>query len=192
MAKKESTFKNMLLTLFVVTLLSSAALGYVYELTKGPIAIAKAKKKELAIMRVTPQFDNQPTSDRFAVAVDEDTIYFYIAKMGEDTVGFAAETFSNIAFGGNIKLLAGFRPDGTIQEIAVLEHKETPGLGDKIMKSKSDWSTQFEGKNPDSFTLKVTKDGGDVDAITASTITSRAYCDAVQRAYDAFKEGGKK
>jgi electron transport complex protein RnfG len=192
MAKKESTFSNMLLTLFTITLLSSAALGYVYELTKGPIAIARSLKKELAIKRVTPEFDNQPVNESFKVPSDGDTVYFYVARMGEDTTGFAVETFSNRAFGGNLKLLAGFLPDGTIKEIAVLEHKETPGLGDKMQKSKSNWSEQFEGKNPDTFILKVTKDGGDVDAITASTITSRAYCDAVQRAYDAFKKGGTK
>lgn len=190
MAKRESTFGSMVLTLFLVTLASSAALGYIYELTKEPIAIAKAAKKNLAIKRVTPEFDNQPGEDYFKVAANEDTLYIYLARSGDDTVGYAVETFSNQAFGGSLKLLVGFLPDGTIKEIAVLEHKETPGLGDKMVKSKSNWSEQFEGKNPDNFQLKVTKDGGDVDAITASTITSRAYCDAVQKAYDSFKEGG--
>ncbi len=192
MAKKESTFFNMLFTLFTVTLFSSAALGFVYELTKEPIAMAKAAKKNLAIERVTPKFNNEPTTDWFSVPANGDSVNFYIARQGDDTVGYAAETFSNIAFGGSLKLLVGFLPGGTIKEIAVLEHKESPGLGDKMLKSKSNWSEQFEGKNPSSFVLKVKKDGGDVDAITASTITSRAYCDAVQRAYDAFKEGGDK
>lgn len=191
MAKKESTFSSMVITLTLITLVSSAAMGYVYELTKKPIAIAKAAKKNLAIKRVTPEFDNKPGEEFYKVPADGDTINFYIARNGGDTVGYASETFSNQAFGGSLKLLVGFLPDGTIKEIAVLEHKETPGLGDKIVKSKSDWSKQFEGKNPDKFILKVTKDGGDIDAITASTITSRAYCDAVQRAYDSFKEGGR-
>ena len=189
MAKKESTFGNMLLTLLIVTLASSAALGFVYELTKEPINIALNAKKNLAIERVTPEFENEPSQEFYKVPVDGDTVFFYIATNMSDTVGYAAETFSNNAFGGKLKLLVGFLPDGTIKEIAVLEHKETPGLGDKMLKSKSDWSSQFEGKNPDNYSLKVTKDGGDVDAITASTITSRAYCDAVQRAYNAFKKG---
>ena len=60
-----------------------------------------------------------------------------------------------------------------------------------MLKSKTNWSMQFNGKNPAHYRLKVKKDGGDVDAITASTITSRAYCDAVQRAYNAFEKGGK-
>ncbi|MBA7542779.1 Ion-translocating oxidoreductase complex subunit G [subsurface metagenome] len=181
----------MVVTLFLVTLASSAALGFVYELTRVPIANAKAAKKNLAIKRVTPEFDNQPGEECYKVPAGGDTIYFYIARKGDDTVGYAAETFSNQAFGGSLKLLVGFLPDGTIKETAVLEHRETPGLGDKMVKSKSDWSRQFEGKNPDEFLLKVKKDGGDVDAITASTITSRAYCDALQRAYESFKEGDK-
>lgn len=192
MAKKESTFSSMLLTLFVVTFVSSAALGFVYQLTSEPIAAAKAAKKTLAIKRVSPDFNNHPGNEEFSVPIDGDSVYFYVARMGNDTVGYAAETFSNIAFGGTLKLLVGFLPDGTIKDIAVLEHKETPGLGEKMLKSKTNWSTQFNGKNPSKFKLKVKKDGGDVDAITASTITSRAYCDAVQRAYNALEEGGAK
>ena len=191
MAKKESTFSNMFLTLLIVTLASSAALGYVFEVTKVPIDIAKGKKLEMAIKRVSPEFDNQPSADSYKIPEGNDTLYFYLAKEGPDTVGYAVETFSNKGFGGKMKLLVGFLPDGTIKNIAVLENKETPGLGDKMQKSKSAWSDQFNGKNPANYSLKVTKDGGDVDAITASTITSRAYCDAVQRAYDAFEKGGK-
>jgi len=88
--------------------------------------------------------------------------------------------------------MVGFAPDGTILRVAVLEHKETPGLGDKIDKSRSDFSVQFEGKNPESFKLSVKKDKGDVDAITASTISSRAFCDAVSRAYSAYIKEGRK
>lgn len=191
MAKKESTFINMVLALFLVTGLASTALGFVYKVTKGPIEEAKAKKKTMAISRVLPEFDNMPSEEVFAVEADGDSVYFYVARMGNDTVGYAIETFSKRAFGGSLKLLAGLLPDGTINNVAVLEHKETPGLGDKISKSKSKWSEQFNGKHPDTFPLKVVKDGGPVDAITASTITSRAYCDALQRAYDAFKKGGQ-
>jgi electron transport complex protein RnfG len=70
----------------------------------------------------------------------------------------------------------------------VLAHKETPGLGDKMDASKSDFPLQFKGKNPADFKLHVTKDGGNVDAITAATISSRAFCDAVERAYVTFQK----
>jgi len=58
-------------------------------------------------------------------------------------------------------------------------------------KKKSDWSDQFNGKDPATYQLKVTKDGGDVDAITAATISSRAFCEAVQQAYDKYEKEGK-
>lgn len=193
MAKKESTFTSMVLTLFLVTLGASGALGYVYELTKDAIADAEAAKKNLAIKRVLPEFNNQPNTEFFKVAAETpgDTLYFYVGKMDNDTVGYAIESYSKNAFAGMLKILAGFTPDGKISSVAVLDHKETPGLGTKM--TESPFKDQFLGKDPAVFNLKVTKDGGEVDAITASTITSRAYSEAVQRAYDALqKEGGKK
>ena len=87
--------------------------------------------------------------------------------------------------------MVGLLPDGTINDISVLEHKETPGLGDKMDKKKSGFSLQFQGKDPVDFTISVTQDGGDIQAITASTVSSRAFCDAVIRAYNAYMEGGK-
>ena len=88
--------------------------------------------------------------------------------------------------------MVGILPDGEINNIVVLKANETPGLGDKIQKSKSNFSNQFNGKNPDHFALKVKQDGGDVDAITAATISSRAFCDAVARAYEIYLEEIKK
>lgn len=193
MAKKESTFTNMVLTLFLVTLFASSALAFVYELTKGPIAEAKRIKKASAIGEVVPTFDNDPGTDLKKLAVNGDTLYFYRARKGNDVTGVAVESFTRDGFSGLIKVMVGFRPDGTLYDIAVLEHAETPGLGDKMEKEKSmdkhtgkSWTTQFEGKDPRSFSLRVKQDNGDVDAITAATITSRAFCDAVQRAYDGL------
>ncbi len=192
MAKTKSSLINMLLTLVLVTAISGLVLGFVYEATKGPIEKSKLAKKNRAIENVVPVFDNQPVAEKFGVPMDGDTIVFYPAKKGGEIVGYAIETYTKKAFSGTFKLMVGLLPDGTINNIAVLEHKETPGLGDKMEKKKSEWSVQFNGKHPDSFKLMVKKDGGDVDAITASTISSRAYCDAVIRAYNAFKKGGKK
>ena len=192
MAKKESSFLNMVLTLFMVTFIASAALGYLYELTKGPIAASKLAKLNNAITQVVPEFDTIPGSEIYKMGIDGDTLVFYPAKKNGELVGTAVSTFTNNGFSGYIKLMVGFLPDGTIHNISVLEHEETPGLGDKMQKNKSKWSLQFNGKNPAEFKLKVTKDRGDVDAITASTISSRAFCDAVDRAYKAYMEGGKK
>ncbi len=191
-SKKESTFLSMVLTLFIITLVASAALGYLYEVTKGPIAESKLAKQNNAIMQVVPEFDNEPGKEVYSMDVDGGTLEFFPAKKNGELVGTAVSTFTNNGFSGNFKIMVGFLSDGTIHNISVLEHKETPGLGDKMQKSKSNWSVQFNGENPADFKLKVTKDGGNVDAITASTISSRAFCDAVNRAYKAYMEGGKK
>ena len=191
MAKKESTFLSMVATLFVVTLVAAGLLGSVYALTKEPIRLAELKKKNEAIQVVVPGFDNEPSQDVERIFMDGDSLYLYTARLGEEILGTAVETFTKQGFSGEFKLMVGFAPDGSIIDIAVIKHAETPGLGDKMEKGKSDFSVQFMGKHPDSFNIAVTKDRGDVDAITASTITSRAYCDAVTRAYGAFMESQK-
>lgn len=192
MAKKESTLINMLVALIMVTLVASTALGFVYQVTKEPIAAAKLAKKLDAIQKVVPVFDNDPNAEEYKMAVDGDTLHFYPAKNNGELVGTAVETFSNQGFTRIIKVMVGITPDGIIHDVAVLDHGETPGLGDKMERKKSDWSTQFQNKNPKEFNISVKKDGGDIDAITASTISSRAFCDAVNRAYNAYIEGGKK
>jgi electron transport complex protein RnfG len=190
---KESNFKNMTLTLLTVTLLSSACLGFVYSFTKGPIDDAQNEKINKALSKVLPEFDNRPSSKKFTREVDGGILTFYPATKGGEQVGTAIQTFTKNGFSGQIDLMVGFISDGTIHGIEVIAHKETPGLGDKMESGKSQFSVQFQGKNPQDFKLSVEKDGGQVEAITASTISSRAYCDAVHRAYDAFiKEGGEK
>ncbi len=193
MVKKESTFGSMVLTLLMVTLLASTALALVYEVTKGPIEEAGRLKKMNAIGEVVPAFDNDPGAEVKKLGEGKDTLYFYFARMGDQLTGVAVESYTYTGFSGLIRIMVGFLPDGSIYDIAVLKHAETPGLGDKMVKSKSldkatglSWSSQFAGRNPVSYRLKVKKDGGDVDAITAATISSRAFCDAVQRAYDGL------
>jgi Na+-translocating ferredoxin:NAD+ oxidoreductase subunit G len=184
MAKKESTFGNMVLTLFSVTAAAALALGGVYNVTKEPIATAKRLKIEKAIGEVLPEFDRL---EEFKVLPDggRDSLTFYRAFKDAELVGTAIRSYTDMGFSGRIWIMAGFTNENLIYGTSVLEHKETPGLGDKIDRKKSDWSElQFNGKDPENFRLKVKKDGGDVDAITAATITARAFCDAIQRAYD--------
>ena len=192
MSKVESTFMNMVITLVVVTLVASTALGFVYSITKEPIAAAKLAKRTRAITEVLPEYDNDPLADSYSVPVESDTLYFYPGMKDSVLVGTAVETFSSKGFSGDIKLMVGLLPDGTIHDVAVLEHKETPGLGDKMDKKKSDFSLQFQGKNPTDFQISVTKDGGKIEAITASTISSRAFCEAVMTAYNIYMERNQK
>ena len=191
--KKESSFFNMVSTLLLISTVAAFSLGMVVNLTKEPIALAKKAKQEAAIKAVLPAFDRLEVL-QVKSAWEDDSLQFNLAYQNDQFVGVAISSFTNKGFGGNIRLMVGLLPDGSINNISVLEHKETPGLGDKMQKNKSSWSEQFNGKNPGSFKLAVTKDGGDVDAITAATISSRAYTDAVKRAYETYQanQGGTK
>ncbi len=186
MAKLKSTLLNMFLSLVLISAIMSLALGFVYLKTKGPIEQADAKKVSDAISAVVPQFDNDPVNDKVIV----EDVDIYPAKVGDSIVGYAVKTYTNKGFSGYIGIMIGISPAGAIQNISILSQKETPGLGSKMIEAK--FKNQFTGKSADSFKFKVKKDGGDVDAITAATISSRAFCDAINRAYDALKKGGLK
>lgn len=187
MAKRESNFINMVLTLFAVSLVASLSLAAVFNATKEPIAKSKALKKEKAIGSVLPEFDKIETF-KIMPPNGKDSVEFNLALKGTDTIGVAIETYTYDGFSGRIKAIVGIKADGTVHDVVHLEHAETPGLGDKVEKSKSTWSDQFKGKAETDFPLLVKKDGGQVDAITAATITSRAYCDAINRAYESYKK----
>lgn len=192
----------MVLTLMIITVVASLALGSIYNLTLEPIAAAKKAARERAIKLVLPEFDSLNT---IMVRIPEDpnlseqgngnqdSLVFYEAYKNGENVGVAVQTFSNQGYDPTqIQIMVGFLPDGVIDSTVVTQQKETPGLGTKMADEK--FNGQFSGINPASFNLSVTKDGGDVDAITASTISSRAVCDALKRAHRTFesykKEGG--
>lgn len=160
----------------------ATALGFVYSVTKGPIAEANKQKEIQAIKEVLPEFDNDPTLEVKSL----DGLNYYTATKNGAVVGYAVKTFTEKGFSGKFTMMVGFNPKGEIVNTSVLEHKETPGLGTKMKEAK--FKDQFPGKNPSTNQLKVKKDGGQVDAITAATISSRAFCDAVQRAYAGFIE----
>ena len=186
MQKLPSTLPNMILSLTIISAVMAVALGFVYEKTKGPIEKSKQAKIINAIAEVLPEFDNDPTKE--STTIENTTLYK--ATKGGEWVGTAVNAFSPKGFSGNVVLMVGFLPDGTIYNISVIEQKETPGLGTKMEEPK--FKNQFKQKNPETFKLSVKKDGGDVDAITASTISTVAFCDAVATAYEAFKKGGAK
>jgi Na+-translocating ferredoxin:NAD+ oxidoreductase subunit G len=182
MAKKlESTLINMILSLVLISMTMSAALGFVYLKTKNPIEMASKQKETEAINQVFPDFDSDPMAN----ATEKNGVTIYQLMLQNKLSGFAIKTFTDKGFGGHIEMMAGFKPDGTITKVVVLSHKETPGLGTKMTDAK--FSSQFPGKNPSQYQLKVKKDGGQVDAITAATVSSRAYCDALQRAFNTLK-----
>lgn len=191
MAKKESTFKNMTIALFVITAVAGLALSAVYSVTKEPIAISQKAKINNAIKMVVPEFET--ISDTVLMPDDgKDSIRIHRLLKGTEKSGVAVQTYTDNGFSGRFTLMVGFTPDGAISNIEVLEHKETPGLGTKM--ALPAFKDQFKGLKLSELPgeqLKVKKDGGSVDAITAATISSRAFCDAVNRAYETNKKGGK-
>ena len=190
MAKLESNLKTMVLSLFGVCAVASTLLAFMNQVTEGPIAESKLKAKLEAIQLVVPEFTNNPSEEMYLIPSDLGDLECYPARRDSQLVGVAISTRTNIAFSGSFALMVGFTPTGEIINTSVLEHKETPGLGTKMMEAK--FKSQFEGKNPGTNNLKVKKDGGEIDAITAATITSRAFSDAIVRAYKSWQEGGKK
>jgi electron transport complex protein RnfG len=190
MKKLESSLLNMVLVLTGVTVVMGGILAYVNHLTEGPIAEQKAKALSdgiKSVMGVSELTVSDPDTVRQTVSGKELTYVIYPAKdaKGQD-LGAAVESTTN-GFGGNLKVLVGFNPQGTILGYTLLEHAETPGLGAKADR----WFQRGEkgdiiGKDPKE-PLTVSKDGGQIDAITASTITSRAFLLAVNNAYNAYK-----
>ena len=178
----KSNLGNMVLVLGLTCLLCSGILGGAYVLTKEPIDAAAAEKTNRAISQVLPSFEN--ASERSFVEVYGKDFPYYVAKNGEDLVGYAIES-TVVGFGGNLTVMVGVTPDRVVCNTSVLSHSETPGLGAKCTTDPK-FVSQWAGLNPSEKILTVKKDGGDIDAITASTITSRAYALAVENALAAF------
>ena len=178
----------MTICLLAICLVCSGLLAGVYALTAEPIAAAAAAKNEAAIMEVLPET---------AVTVEEErTVEFegasYAYNLAYDEVGNVVGCAINVApvgFGGPIAIKVGFDVNGVIWNTKVLSQAETPGLGAKCVEPS--FSDQFKGFDPAEKDLAVKKDGGDVDAITASTITSRAYADGLLLASKVFQAIGQ-
>ena len=180
----QSSFKNMTICLFVICLVCSALLAGVYALTAEPIAAAAAAKNEAAIKEVLPE--SAVTIEEVRTVDMDGQKYEYNLAYDEqgNTVGCAINV-APVGFGGPIAIKVGFDANGVIWNTKVLSQAETPGLGAKC--TEASFSDQFKGFNPAQKRLSVKKDGGDVDAITASTITSRAYASALATAVNVFQ-----
>ena len=179
----KSSFKNMTLCLLAICLVCSGLLAGVYALTAEPIAAAAKAKNEAAIKEVLPESAVTIEEER-TVEMDGVTYTYNLAyDQPGNTVGCAVNV-SALGFGGPIAVKVGFDIDGIICNTKVLSQAETPGLGAKC--TEPAFSDQFKGFNPAEKKLSVKKDGGDIDAITASTITSRAYSNALATAVNVF------
>ena len=179
----------MTLCLFVICLVCSALLAGVHVLTKKTIDEGDAERNEAAIKEVLPA--EAVTIEEVRNVEFEGATYEYNLAYDQqgNTVGCAVNVAPS-GFGGPIKMKVGFNAEGLVWNVKVLSHAETPGLGAKC--SESAFSGQFQKLDPsDEKNLKVKKDGGNLNAITASTITSRAYAEGVALAVKVFQAIGQ-
>ena len=180
----ESNFKNMVLVLCAITLFSSLSVAGIHALTAKKLDRVRLQHQLDAIRDVLPAFDNNPMEEADTLTTpDGVALVLFPASREGKRVGTAVKSYSNNGYSGRIWLMVGFDADETIYNYTVLEHKETPGLGSKMTTwfargNKGDITSKAPGSNG----LRVAKDGGEIDAITAATVSSRAFLEAVNRA----------
>lgn len=196
---------KMVLTVAAFALISAGVLGFVYARTRPLIEQAKREEKGRAFAYILPEFDNKPL-DTWRCAEPPDAPpgdacrrSLYTATRRGDVVGHALETFSTACFGPRVDLLVAATPDLAVSGVYILGHQETPGLGAKIVDGNKDWKNpgqargkpfilQFAGKRLGEFDFRVRNDGGQVEVITASTITSRCVAEAIEEALRIIRD----
>ncbi|MBO7160577.1 MAG: RnfABCDGE type electron transport complex subunit G [Paludibacteraceae bacterium] len=179
MKKIASTLPNMLLSLTIIALIAAGLLAWVKTITDEPIRLAEEKKQTEALSQVLPAFDKIETED------DKDGVV-YKAYQNNHWVGTAVECTGN-GFSGDIVVMVGFDNKHQLIDYVVLKQTETPGLGTKMVtwfKEKANIKgRKMDLNNPLKVSKEASKDGGDVQAITAATISSRAFIEVVNNAY---------
>lgn len=193
MEKLTSTLPNMILSLGVIGVVAGGLLGGMYAITKKPIAEAEKKQLTESIAEVAPTFDNSPEEDRDTIKIDNKDFVVYPALENGKLNGAAVLGYTMEGFSGEVAVLCGFDADGNVKDYRVIRQAETPGLGAKMEEWFHDpaGSRSVIGKNPSVESFYVTKDkekNGQIDAITAATISSRAFLGIMRNAYEAYRE----
>jgi len=186
MRKLESTFVNMFVVLSVIALLSAALLSFTYGKTSVIRAEVERKQQQRALAAVLPEFDNSPGEEAFTRESYEFQELYPATRNGEQ-VGVAVRSETRRAYSGSMVMLVGFNAQGVITGVQVLSHSETPGLGARV--TEDAFLGQFVGQDLHEFDPALRSDGGEVDVITAATVTSNAAIHAVQTAFEAAFDG---
>lgn len=195
MSEEKSNQKNtwtLPVILAVITLITSAVLMLTHELTKDTIERQRLQARLKSLQRLLPEqlVDNDVIADAVTI-FEPDALghrkpkQLYIGRKNGAFSAVAVPVTARNGYSGDIELMVGIKVNGEITDVAIINHKETPGLGDLIERGKSDWLQQFPGRsldNPVAKNWKVKKDGGRFDQITAATITPRAVVGAIKKA----------
>jgi electron transport complex protein RnfG len=181
-------------------LLSAALLAGTHALTRDRIAAEQlaAQRAALSIVLPAASYDNDPLNDRIAVHASawlgaDDAMTVWRARRGGAPAGLILDAVAPDGYAGPIRLLIGIDADGRVAGVRIVEHRETPGLGDWIEKTRSDWIDSFTGRSlddPARDRWKVQRDGGEFDQFAGATVTPRAVVQAVRRALDYVARHG--
>lgn len=190
----KSSLKNMVVVLFTITAISALLVALVNDVTKDAIAEAEQKNKDLAKLEVLPLFEGEAEMNDTSYQIGDFTVNVTEVKVDDKILGYAVEAPSLTANGyaDKIYLMVGFVEDeagrAKVHGVKVLSQKETPGLGANMIKPGNKLESSILGKYADDLVFKVKKDdaSGSFDALTGSTISSRAYANAVETAYAGY------
>lgn len=186
----------MILSLGIIGVVAGALLGGMYAITKKPIEDSEKKQLSASIAEVAPAFDNSPEDDRDTISLQGRDFVVYPALENGKLNGAAVLGYTMEGFSGEVAVLCGFDAQGNVKDYRVIRHAETPGLGAKMEEWFHDpaGARSVIGKNPSVESFYVTKDNdknGQIDAITAATISSRAFLGVMRDAYMAYRDYAK-
>ncbi|BCV41063.1 electron transport complex subunit RsxG [Shewanella algae] len=197
---QKSMLKNGLL-LGLFALICTAVVAVVNDSTRDAILAQQKLELRRTLEQIIPnELHDNPLEESCILLQDKDALGTtqpmpaYIATQDAEPVAIAIETIAPDGYNGEIRLIIGIKTDGTVLGVRTLSHQETPGLGDKIERKKSDWVDRFIGKKlqgSDDKAWYVKKDGGEIDQFTGATITPRAYVKSMRNTL-AFFEANKK
>jgi len=179
----------------VLTVIAAGAgliLSVVEGVTRAPIAEQRRLETLKALKAVLPPIDNAPDADTVTLVTGKDkkgrdlSRTFYRGRQGETLAGVAFKVVAPEGYSGNIEIMVGIDPQGTVTGIEILTHAETPGLGSKI--TEGWFKEQFRGKGLENADWRVKKDGGSFDQITGATISPRAVVGAVRQGLEFYRK----
>lgn len=187
--------KDVVKLVVVLTLVAATAgflLSIVEQTTREPIAEQRRQETLKALRAVLPPIDNSPDNDTLALVYGQDKKgrdlqrVFYRGRNQGELAGIAFKVVAPDGYSGNIEIMVGIDPEGTVTGLEILSHAETPGLGSKI--TLPGFKGQFLGKNLDTADWRVKKDGGGFDQITGATISPRAVVKAVADGLEFYRK----
>jgi electron transport complex protein RnfG len=182
--------------LTTICFVAALALSQVYEVTKEPIAYQKRLEVLRAIRAVLPEIDNEPDQDTVHLRLastnrgESKEVIFFRGRLNGELTGVAFVAQSHEGYGGDIEIMLGVDPQGTILGVEILSHLETPGLGSKI--TEKPFRRQFIGRRLEDTKWAVRKDGGDIDQITGATISPRAVVKAIEQGLEIYQQNQAK